>query len=266
MSSVCEHGTLTFSSSANAVTSGYRHYSNWQVRTNAGAPVADVNFPTTILPVDELNAFPAALVLPGDEIVCDPNYPRQSYRDWRNLGDRNHVTSSRKILYVAAPPDIDSSAGHMQDWQRSVWDAQTATDTKPGIGAVLDAESIAAYLRAFYDGMEVRILPQKLAFSAWDDDPPNDGRSLRRKASRQLKIAHVALSTGTELIRIRGRSTPPTGRTKEPELFPFSHQLNLNDLADAAMTIVPSNAYALLMLTNHDLYEDDDDDFCCGRA
>ncbi|KAK5137723.1 hypothetical protein LTR08_007294 [Meristemomyces frigidus] len=43
-------------------------------------------------------------------------------------------------------------------------------------------------------------------------------------------------------------------------------QLNLKDLLDVAIGILPEDAYALLMLVDHDLYEDDDDDFCCGRA
>ena len=128
MSSVCEHSTLTFSALANAVTSGYRHHSNWQGRTpGAAAPASDVNFPDKVLPGPELDAFPAALVLPGDEIACDPSYPRQSFLEWRKLADRNPVSSGRNVLYVAAPPVIDSSVGHMRDWQRLVWNAQTAT-------------------------------------------------------------------------------------------------------------------------------------------
>jgi archaemetzincin len=32
------------------------------------------------------------------------------------------------------------------------------------------------------------------------------------------------------------------------------------------MEILPSDAYALLMLVEHDIYEDEEDDFACGRA
>lgn len=115
--------------------------------------------------------------------------------------------------------------------------------------------------------MEVKILPQQLVFTAWDDDPPRNDRSKpRRKASSRPKIEHVALSTGREVVRIRARRTPPTGRRTESQLYVYPYQLNVEDLADAAMTVLPSDAYALLVLTNHDLYESDDDDFCCGRA
>lgn len=46
----------------------------------------------------------------------------------------------------------------------------------------------------------------------------------------------------------------------------FSHQLNPNDLLDWTIRILPKDAHALLLLMDHDLYEDEEDDFCCGRA
>lgn len=46
----------------------------------------------------------------------------------------------------------------------------------------------------------------------------------------------------------------------------FTAQLNLDDILDAAIEILPSDAYAMCLLTNHDIYETDDEDFCCGRA
>jgi archaemetzincin len=38
------------------------------------------------------------------------------------------------------------------------------------------------------------------------------------------------------------------------------HQLNLNDLLDAAIEILPADAYALIMLVEHDMFEDEDDE------
>ncbi|KAL2796226.1 hypothetical protein BJX66DRAFT_300276 [Aspergillus keveii] len=46
----------------------------------------------------------------------------------------------------------------------------------------------------------------------------------------------------------------------------YPYQLNLKDLLEAAMVMLPSDAYALCLLVNHDLFEDDDDVFVCGRA
>lgn len=67
----------------------------------------------------------------------------------------------------------------------------------------------------------------------------------------------IGLNTSTESIGIRWRPSPDG-------IFPG--QLNLDDLLDTAISILPADAYALLMLVEHDLYEDEDDDFCCGRA
>ncbi|KAJ3087697.1 hypothetical protein HDU96_004389, partial [Phlyctochytrium bullatum] len=63
------------------------------------------------------------------------------------------------------------------------------------------------------------------------------------------------------LVRIRTRPAPTPSGAPRTWL-----QLNLSDLLDAAMTILPQDAYALLLVSDHDLYEDDDDDFACGRA
>lgn len=118
---------------------------------------------------------------------------------------------------------------------------------------------MAAYLRAFYHGLEVKLLPLKLTFEPWEED--------RSQATlTQPGIKHMALSTSRELIRIRARTTPPLRSHSPPDLFPYTHQLDLNDLTDAALSILPLDAYALLLTTTHDLYESDDDDFCCGRA
>lgn len=58
-------------------------------------------------------------------------------------------------------------------------------------------------------------------------------------------------------LRIRTRAAPDG-------LFP--RQLNLDDLLDTAISMLPEDAYALLFLVNHDLFEDDGDTFVCGRA
>lgn len=113
-SSACAHRSLTFSALANAVASGYRPYSNRRLLT-----AMDCGTSTSTVPVYELDAFPAPLVLPGDDIEGDPKYPPQNFREWLSADERNHVTLSRKVLYVAAPPDIDSSVEHMRDWQRA---------------------------------------------------------------------------------------------------------------------------------------------------
>lgn len=78
-----------------------------------------------------------------------------------------------------------------------------------------------------------------------------------KKGKSRAKPNLIGLNTSTELIGIRWRPSPDG-------IFPG--QLNLDDLLDTAISMLPADAYALLMLDEHDLYEDEDDDFCCGRA
>jgi archaemetzincin len=101
-----------------------------------------------------------------------------------------------------------------------------------------------------------------LTFTSWGKSPKSKAGTNSR---RPRDVKAVALSTGAEAIRIRVRSTPPPG-SGSSDAFPYSQQLNLDDMTDVALSVLPSDAYALLLLTTHDTYESEDDDFCCGRA
>lgn len=46
--------------------------------------------------------FPAPLVLPGNQIAYDPEYPPQSYQDWLDDEDRNPVTTRRRLYRPSA--------------------------------------------------------------------------------------------------------------------------------------------------------------------
>ncbi|KAF8177031.1 hypothetical protein BJ912DRAFT_1132893 [Pholiota molesta] len=116
--------------------------------------------------------------------------------------------------------------------------------------SAIDSESpkikvIVDYLTAYYHGMSVKNLPPStLKFASWD-------RKTEKKAPR-----YVGLNT-LECIRIRTRAS--NDRI-------FDRQLNLDDLLDAAISILPEDAYALVLLVDHDLYESAEDEFVCGRA
>ena len=113
------------------------------------------------------------------------------------------------------------------------------------------------------------MLPVALTFMAWEDEPtPKSGKSVRSGPNRndKTKIECVGLSTGQELIRIRVRETPMHNSPSCANHFPYQYQLDLNDLTDAALSLLPPDAFSLLLTAEHDLYESIEDDFCCGRA
>ncbi|KAL4926606.1 uncharacterized protein BDV17DRAFT_269122 [Aspergillus undulatus] len=65
------------------------------------------------------------------------------------------------------------------------------------------------------------------------------------------------VNTPKQCVQIRARPSPD-------KLYPY--QLNITDLLDAATAMLPSDAYALCLLIDHDLFETDNDLFVCGRA
>lgn len=110
----------------------------------------------------------------------------------------------------------------------------------------------AFYHDLFYHGLDVKEYTPTLTFNPWEAKP-KPKRSPQESSFIGLQDASTASST-----RIQTRSPSPAGR--------FSLQLNPDDLLDAAISIQPRDAYALLLLVDHDLYEDEDDGFCCGRT
>ncbi|KAK0912814.1 hypothetical protein LTR02_002665 [Friedmanniomyces endolithicus] len=191
------------------------------------------------------STFPAPLVLPGDELAFDHGYPPQTLRSWKQLKQRNVVTNRRRTIYVLPPPKADASRAHVEQWA-----------TRQGVARPIEApavEDIVDYLQAFYHGLPVKVLHNpKLHFADWNDGAR---KTVTQKPDGAGQCHDLALQTGSEAIRIRVRKY---------DTFPA--QLNLNDLLDAAISILPDDAYALLMIVNHDLFEDEEDDFCCGRA
>ena len=192
--------------------------------------------------------YPAPLVLPQDDLALDTDYPPQSLRSWLHSKDRNEVTNRRNTIYVAAPPDLSSDVEYMSNWGRPQKTVENYIPTP-------DIQDVVDYLAAFYHGLSVKqLLAPRLQFAAWDDDD-SDKPSRTRKPS--TKPPFIGLNTATESIRIR---------TRAPKDKVFLRQLNLDDLLDAAISILPNDAYALLLLVEQDLYESADDEFVCGRA
>lgn len=235
----CQHEILCLDTSSHAAVVGYRGFSAEQRATAAGLK-------STQAASRSAAAFPAPLVLPGDDLALDPKCPPQSLRSWLRLKERNEVTSEKKVIYVAPPPAFGGEVGFMQSWSQP--------EKSNGVGEVVSVapprmQDVLDYLTAFYYPLPVKILNTPLAFCSWETPP--------RRSAKKSAPKHVGLKTNSEMVRIRTRAC-------KDENFP--RQLNLGDLLDAAMSILPQDAYALLMLTEQDLYEDDDDLFCCGRA
>jgi hypothetical protein len=155
--------------------------------------------------------------------------------------DRNEVSLGKNVIYVAAPPGVQASVDFVSPW----------TYPQEGAGKVAypDIQDAIDYLKAFYYGLPVQQLSSpRLSFTAWSTGVGNS-------KAKSPTPRFIGLDTSTKCIRIRTRSSA-NGI--------FKRQLNLDDLLDAAISILPDDAFALLLLVRHDLYENADDIFTCG--
>ena len=250
MLAACKHTTLDFESSLHADEVGFRRPTAQQRATGAGKKKQDTD--------EGLGGtFPAPLVLPGDDLSFDTRCPPQSLLSWVREKERNEVTPGRNIVYLADSPDIVPEVNIVHTWsnpQMKVGMGKTGASTNPTDVPSPNIEHVLEYLKAFYHGMNVRLLPAKLLrFTKWDDADPKSSK----ETVDYNKSKYIGLTTSTETIGIR---------TRPSKDGIFKGQLNLDDLLDTAISLLPDDAYALLMLVEHDLFEDEDDDFCCGRA
>ncbi|KAL6232285.1 hypothetical protein BDW75DRAFT_23160 [Aspergillus navahoensis] len=255
----CLHLSLTYNPSPIATQVHYTQPSlhDRQAAAKPSSPGKNPAPPTRTDPKD----FPAPLVLPGDDLALDPEHPPQSFQDWYDEGERNPVTAKRKTVYLIGPPNVDKSVEEVASWT-----APTLSGPGPGTETETEGEGgkekelkipaiddILPYISAFFHGLPVRELkapPSRWKFTPWTE----------QRAKKSKNESYIALTTPKgEAIRIRTRPCPASDKL-------YLRQLNLDDLLDVAISILPEDAYALCMLVHHDLFEDDEDIFVCGRA
>jgi archaemetzincin len=210
--------------------------------------------------------FSAPLILPNDDLSEDPKYPPQSYQAWVRCKDRNSLfvhgaPSERKVIYVLSPPTYDSTTEFVRKWEEPTIKASAGSDSAPQGIIASDISELAEYLKAFYYGVDVQVSPIKLSWGLWDDARAKTKKGKSKPSNRYISL--LSSSSPGSATRIRTRPSPDTL---------FTRQLNLNDILDVLIDLIenpPPNladAYTLLLIVNHDIYEGEDDDFCCGRA
>ncbi|KAK3369489.1 hypothetical protein B0T24DRAFT_632706 [Lasiosphaeria ovina] len=201
--------------------------------------------------INELDyTFPGPLLLPDDGLASGDDKAPQSLRSWLREPWRNPVTPQRKTLYVAPVPTVSPSASFMKTWATPSKPSCTAASKKTPPPKPAD---VLAYLQAFYHPLQVKLLPDAVSFVAYDKNKNEN------TANEDPTPSYVGLQIGTakSATRIRVRTCPDGA---------FSHQLQLKDVLDAALKTLPADAYAVVLATEHDLFEDAADAFCCGRA
>jgi archaemetzincin len=165
---------------------------------------------------------------------------------------------------VVPPPTFAGGLEEVEAWKTPVLKGNKKEERVGWTSK--QTQDVLGYLKAFYHGMEVKMMPgEGLRFIAdvgEDPAPPPPAKKARGSKSKgkaketKSPTPWLQTSNSTSLLGVRTRATKGL----------YSHQLNLNDLLEAAMEILPQDAYAILMLIEHDMFEDEEDDFACGRA
>ncbi|CAI6014721.1 unnamed protein product [Clonostachys chloroleuca] len=202
------------------------------------------------IPLAQRSSFPGANILPQDHLDQFPKEPGDDLYDFITNGARNQVTPRRKCLYIVDAPDIDPEiVGFMTGWTDPVLPAGSDTLLLTSVISSPRVEDTAGYLAAFYTGLDVKTLKSHFRFKSWGE------KQQGVDAKNRGNIALVAPDGVTTRVRFR---PAPDGATPG--------QLNLNDMLDALHASIPPDAFAVILVTDHDLYEDEEDDFCAGRA
>jgi archaemetzincin len=249
----CPHSSLQLEPSAYAVEAGFTWLSS--AKRNAATTKRGTQTSRTDVKAsdDQLSTFPGPLVLPWDDLGWDPEAEPQSFKSWYQGKHRNKPTAARKTLYVADVPEITKEVEMMQDWLRPESSAGKGSKKQAPVAETtprLAAQNFVDYLGAFYHGFETKLFSEGLQFVPWKE------KSRASKKSAQQQYVGLATADGNT-TRIRARPSPDGV---------FSSQLSLEDILDAAIAMLPKDAYSIVLLMDHDLYEDEEDDFCCGRA
>ncbi|PVH79161.1 hypothetical protein DL98DRAFT_560847 [Cadophora sp. DSE1049] len=272
-SSPCNHETLCFTSTTHAQAAGYVRPTLDQ-RLAAATPIGVLNPKakttsqiTQAEDEKERRIYPAPLVLPSSEISLYPREQGQSLRSWLRNNHVNRITEEKKTIYISLPPGIGEGVEFMRGW--------TVPKGKRGKGGLeLDYELVAKYVEVFYHGLDVKVLPE--GWFSWIRDQDEEvvkakGRG-KSKIKPRSKIKPQSMDLETEPddpqlgLRSKDSAEYTVIRSRPTPNYPYSNQLNLNDILDFAIASLPGDAYALLMLLEHDLYEDEEDEFVCGRA
>ncbi|KAL2829881.1 hypothetical protein BJY01DRAFT_227660 [Aspergillus pseudoustus] len=228
---ICSHQPLSYKGSPHATHCEYNQ-PTLEERLAATKPKPGTRVPIPPTRAD-IHHFPAPPVLPDDDLAVEPD-PPQDFQTW--LGVRNQVTSRRSTIYVASPPVSDAMDVDMDSWTKPLAIGTEHHDQMPSNPNI---EDTIDFLAAFYHGLPVK----ELHLRNWGFTSPTK--------------SEIALNTQRQHVRIRTRRSPDG-------IYPF--QLNLEDLLEAAQAMLPSDAYALCLVVDHDLFEDEDDIFVCGRA
>ncbi|OAQ59263.1 metalloproteases (zincins), catalytic [Pochonia chlamydosporia 170] len=257
-SAPCKHDRIHLDDTARGRTSEFKRPTKNQrlkdASTNGVLP-STTRWPYVTGPAmfNDPNTFPAPLLLAGYYLDLDPKQTPQTVKDWLEAEYRNPVTTQRQSIYLVGSPSIGGNLAQMTDWSLPMslheGDKEQVTLAWPKL------EKLQDYVSAFYHGMEVKTLTDTFSWQPFDHNKAQKKTHSSRYAHPKEQL--VGLKSPHQIVGVRCRPSPD-GVSRM--------QVNLQDIVGALMPNIPENAYAMLMLLNLDMYEDEDEIFTSGRA
>ncbi|KAK4180626.1 hypothetical protein QBC36DRAFT_19530 [Triangularia setosa] len=247
----CKHATLFLDVSPNAAEAGFTRPPAAKRRAATSLTGRRIEAETAAAEEEAVQTlagtFPGPLVLPDDLLSAYPKDPdsNQSLLSWKESKHRNRLgNNTNNTIHLTAPPTYSSKMKHvMKNWTTPLTATRGEENVMPP-----KTKDLAGYLAAYYHPLPVTQTPN-LSWVPWIDDDGSKGGSSQ----------YIGLKQGANVTRIRTRPCPDGA---------YERQLNLSDILDGLLHMVGDGmgGYAVVMVVHHDLYEDEEDDFCCGRA
>jgi hypothetical protein len=161
----------------------------------------------------------------GDDLLSNPRCPMQSLKEFQKSEDLRFPSPKQRTIYLVGIGELDHLPFAMG--------------------------SIAAYLAAFYQGMQVKI---------WKDFNVVLWHQAKRvHVASTTPVSFVGLQSDTGIGRVRIRDAPDGHALKQLNAF------DIIDMLIEEMKMLP-DAYCVLGVTAYDMYESEEDMFIAGRA
>ena len=192
------HPLICRTPSSHAAEVGYSQPGNCQLAEATEEPIKSRKAKKQTAYNEPPSIFPASLVLPGDELSLDPDYPARSFQDWLDEEGRDDVTAGKRTIYVIPSSTVDVDMRLMEEWGQP----QKGCEKRETPG--FHIQDIVRYIPAFYHGLSVKLIPSsKLCLVAWESVGKTRSAGKSKSSPR-----YVGLSIGSEFVRIRTRVSP----------------------------------------------------------
>ncbi|KAI1014879.1 hypothetical protein LB503_003967 [Fusarium chuoi] len=257
MSASCDHQAVYVTCSPAAANAGFVRPSPEQ-RTLAmsktgrlarGAYLAKED------PMHDEQTFPGPLVLPGDHLAEHPREQGQSCKDWYTLEatqKRFQEISTRKKMYVFGPPSVKRLPEEMRSWSSPVLPPGFPPCPDRWTWTLKQYKQLIVYIRAFFTTMPISQYAHTAHFELI-----KERRRVHFEDTPQTSVIGFRGKDGKDTFEVRHRPSPD-GLSKM--------QLNVSDLRTALAEIKAEPAHSVVMVLNHDLYEEEEGSYITERV